>query len=161
VFALCLAQALYLPVAYALGCWIFEPNGYTATDFGNAFGAGKLALQGMPAAAYDALAHKQAQIAAVGHEFVGAFPWYYPPTYFFVAIALASFPFVTAWLGCLCLPFPIYLAAMRAIIGHRVGIFLACAFPAVLSNFLVGQNGFLTAGLLGGSLAVMERRPWL
>src|SRR5262249_35571689 len=42
-----------------------------------------------------------------------------------------------------------------------VAIFLACAFPAVLSNVLVGQNGFLTAGLLGGTLATMERRPWL
>jgi arabinofuranan 3-O-arabinosyltransferase len=161
VFALCVALALYLPTAYALGCWIIEPNGYTATDFGNAFAAGKLALQGMPAAAYDIVAHKQALIEVVGHDFAGSFPWYYPPTYFFVAVALASFPYAAAWVGWLALTFPIYLATMRAIIGDRVGILLACAFPAILSNFLVGQNGFLTAGLLGGSLVMMERRPWL
>jgi arabinofuranan 3-O-arabinosyltransferase len=31
----------------------------------------------------------------------------------------------------------------------------------VLANFIVGQNGFLTAGLVGGALTVMERRPAL
>src|SRR5262249_37425801 len=54
-----------------------------------------------------------------------------------------------------------YLAATRAIIGSRVAFLLAGAFPAILSNFLVGQNGFLTAGLLGGALVSMQRRPWL
>ncbi|MGD0026784.1 MAG: glycosyltransferase family 87 protein, partial [Xanthobacteraceae bacterium] len=33
------------------------------------------------------------------------------------------------------------------------------AFPAVLANFMVGQNGFLSAGLIGGTLTLMERRP--
>jgi hypothetical protein len=31
----------------------------------------------------------------------------------------------------------------------------------VLSNFIVGQNGFLTAGLIGGTLLFIERRPVL
>lgn len=43
-----------------------------------------------------------------------------------------------------------YNAVVRAIIGDRTGYLLAAAFPAVLSNFVVGQNGFQTAGLLGG-----------
>lgn len=40
-------------------------------------------------------------------------------------------------------------------------LLLAVAFPAVLINIRHGQNGFLTAALLGGALAVLERRPLL
>ena len=57
------------------------------------------------------------------------------------------------------LTFPAYVAAVRMIVGQRIGILLACAFPAVLSNLVVGQNGFLSAALLGGALGLMERRP--
>ena len=160
-FALCVAQALYLLTSHLLTHWPLEANGYTASDFVNVWAAGQLALQGTPALAYDLVAHRQAQVAAVGHDFSGNFPWYYPPIYLFVATGLASLPYLTAWVGWSLATFPAYLAAIRAIIGERVAIFLACAFPAVLSNVLVGQNGFLTAGLLGGTLATMERRPWL
>ncbi len=57
--------------------------------------------------------------------------------------------------------FPAYLAATRAIIGDRIGYLLAAAFPAVLANAVIGQNGFLTAALIGGTLVLMERRPIL
>jgi alpha-1,2-mannosyltransferase len=38
-------------------------------------------------------------------------------------------------------------------------LLLTLAFPAVLVNLGHGQNGFLTAALLGGALAVLDRRP--
>jgi hypothetical protein len=161
VFALCVAHAVYLISAYAMGYWIFQANGYIETDFVNAWAAGKLALQGMPTAIYDITAHKQAEIAALGHDVGGAHPWFYPPTYLFVAIALASFPYPIAWLGWTFATFAFYVATMRAIVADRVGLALACAFPAVLQNCLIGQNGFLTAALLGGTLVTMEKRPWL
>jgi arabinofuranan 3-O-arabinosyltransferase len=160
-FALCVAHAVYLASSYVLGHWLYDPNGYSEGDFVNVWAAGQLALHGAPASAYDFVTHKQVQVAAVGHDFAGGFAWYYPPTYLFVAVLVASFPYVPAWVGWVFLTFPAYLATIRIIVGDRLGIFLACAFPAILSNFLVGQNGFLTAGLLGGTLASMERRPWL
>ncbi len=40
-------------------------------------------------------------------------------------------------------------------------LLLALAFPAVLLNVGQGQNGFLTAALLGGALVVLDRRPIL
>jgi hypothetical protein len=160
-FALCMAQAVYLPTAYLLGAWLYGPDGKFPSDFVNVWAAGQLALHGTPAAVYDFVAHRQAQVAVVGHDFSGNFPWYYPPTYLFVAILVASFPYIPAWVGWAFLTFPIYLVTIRGIIGDRLGLFLACAFPAILSNILVGQNGFVTAGLLGGTLANMERRPWL
>ncbi len=38
---------------------------------------------------------------------------------------------------------------------------IAAAFPAVFINVGHGQNGFLTAALLGGALHWLDRRPWL
>jgi alpha-1,2-mannosyltransferase len=40
-------------------------------------------------------------------------------------------------------------------------LLLALAFPAVLINIGHGQNGLLTAALLGGGLVTLERRPLL
>ena len=54
-----------------------------------------------------------------------------------------------------------YLAVMRAIVGRPFGLLLAAAFPIVLNNALVGQNGFLTAALIGGTLYLMPVRPVL
>jgi hypothetical protein len=57
--------------------------------------------------------------------------------------------------------FPGYVIAIRAIVGNRTGFLFACAYPGIVSNFMVGQNGFLTAALIGGTLVCMERRPVL
>jgi arabinofuranan 3-O-arabinosyltransferase len=54
-----------------------------------------------------------------------------------------------------------YLAVMRAIVGRSFGLLLAAAFPVVFTNTLVGQNGFLTASLIGGTLVLMPRWPVL
>ena len=54
-----------------------------------------------------------------------------------------------------------YLAMMRAIVGRPFGLLLAAAFPMVFNNTLVGQNGFLTAALIGGTLYLMPTRPVL
>ncbi len=43
--------------------------------------------------------------------------------------------------------------------GHYLWLLLALAFPAVLINIGHGQNGFLTAALLGGALVLLDRRP--
>ena len=40
-------------------------------------------------------------------------------------------------------------------------LFLALGFPAALWNITAGQNGFLTAALIGGTLGLLERRPAL
>jgi hypothetical protein len=55
----------------------------------------------------------------------------------------------------------VYLAAIHRILPGRVAMLAALGFPAVLSNLSHGQNGFLTAGLLGCALVLLERRPWI
>src|SRR6185295_1703313 len=54
-----------------------------------------------------------------------------------------------------------YAATLGGILRERAGILLALGFPATLWNLTAGQNGFLTAALIGGTLTLMERRPTL
>lgn len=116
-------------------------------------------MAGHAAAAYDWPTYKLMEETAVGHAFEGYFGWHYPPTFLFVAAILSLLPYAPAYALWAFGTFPGYLVAVRAIIGDRVGYLLAAAFPAVLPNFIVGQNGFLTAGLVGGALVLLERRP--
>jgi hypothetical protein len=161
-FALAVAHAVYLVTSYATGSWLVGPEGQAiASDFVNVWAAGRLVLDGHPAAAYDWPVHKAMETIAVGHAFDGYFGWHYPPPFLFAAAALATLPYVASYAGWVVLTFPAYLAAIRGIVGDRSGYLLACAFPAVLSNFIVGQNGFLTAGLIGATLLFVERRPVL
>jgi alpha-1,2-mannosyltransferase len=55
--------------------------------------------------------------------------------------------------------------AQRAVdlspLGRGEWLLLALAFPAVLINIGHGQNGFLTAALIGGALVLLDRRPLL
>jgi arabinofuranan 3-O-arabinosyltransferase len=54
-----------------------------------------------------------------------------------------------------------YVAVVRAIVGHNFGVLLALAVPIVFMNALVGQNGFVTAALIGGTLYLIPIRPVL
>ncbi len=161
-FALIVAHVVYLATCYVEGSWLTTRNGGgVPSDFVNVWAAGRMALAGHAASVYDWPAHKLVEESAVGHAFDGYFGWHYPPTFLFVAAVLSLIPYATAWLIWTFGTFPAYLVAIRAIIGDRVGYFLGAAFPAVLANFIVGQNGFLTAGLIGGALTLLERRPAL
>ncbi len=159
-FALVVAHAVYLVTSYLQGVWLVAPDGTgIASDFVNVWAAGRLALEGNPAAVYDWHLHKAMEEIAVGRAFDGYFGWHYPPPFLFAAALLALMPYAIAYAFWVFLTFPVYLAAVRGIVGDRSGYLLAAAFPAVLSNFVVGQNGFLTAGLLGGALLSIEKRP--
>jgi len=161
-FALVVAHAVYLAACYLHGIWIVAPDGSgVQSDFVNVWAAGRLALEGHPASAYDWPTHKLVEQAAIGHPFAGYFGWHYPPSFLFVASGLALLSYAAAYAIWVFGTFPIYAVAIRAIIGDRIGYLLAAAFPAVLSNFIVGQNGFLTAGFFGGALVLLERRPIL
>jgi arabinofuranan 3-O-arabinosyltransferase len=158
--ALSLNTVLFLLVSLGTGQWLLDKAGRLAdSDFVDVWAAGRLALDGHAAAAWDWAIHRDAEVAALGHDFPGNYGWHYPPTYLFVAAALATLPYLVALLGWLAVTLPLYVAAVRAIMGERLGILIACAFPAAMWNMLVGQNGFLTAALIGFTLLALDTRP--
>jgi arabinofuranan 3-O-arabinosyltransferase len=158
--ALTLNAALFLLGSFATGQWLLDKAGRLAdSDFVDVWAAGKLALDDNAPAAWDWAIHRDAEVAALGHDFPGNYGWHYPPTFLFAAMALAMLPYLAALLAWLAVTLPLYVAAVRAIMGERLGILIACAFPAVMWNMLVGQNGFLTAALIGFMLLSLDTRP--
>src|ERR1700684_2133320 len=141
-FALVVAHAVYLAACYLHGIWIIAPDGTgVQSDFVNVWAAGRLVLEGHPASAYDWATHKIVEEAAVGHPFAGYFGWHYPPPFLFVAAGLAFLSFAAAYAVWVFAPFPIYLAAIRAIIGDRTGYLLPDAFPPMINNLILLHKG--------------------
>jgi len=135
------------------------------TDFSNVYAAGTYVLDGNPDAPFDPpqqYAREQA-IFGAATPFYG---WHYPPYFLFVAGALAKMPYGLALVVWQAGTLALYLFAIWAIVaastrtaGRGDWPLLALAFPAVLINIGHGQNGFLTAALIGGALVCLDRRP--
>jgi arabinofuranan 3-O-arabinosyltransferase len=160
--ALVASYLVFLAGAALQGQFLLDPLGRPiANDFVNIYAAGRLVLEGHPAAAYAWELHKQAEDTAVGYVFSGYYNWPYPPAFLFVAAAIAALPFAPAGLAWLALTFVLHAASIRGIIGTRLGILLAAAFAGAIWNVTAGQNGFLTAALIGGTLLCLDRRPIL
>jgi hypothetical protein len=129
------------------------------SDFSNVWSAGRMAQEGRAAEAYDWAAHHAAQKAAFADPNIPFYGWHYPPFFLIAAALLAFLPYTAAWAFWMAATLPLYLAAMRAIIPAKGALLAAVAFPAVFVNVTHGQNGFLTAALLGGAMLLLDRRP--
>ena len=144
----------------ALADELIDRNGKPiGTDFSNVWAAGTLVLDCEPAAPYDPVRQHAAEIEAFGGRQVPFFGWHYPPLFLIVAAGLALLPYGWGLATWMALTLPAYLIAMRAIVPRPETVLVALAFPAVYVNLGHGQNGFLTAALLGGSLLLLDKRP--
>jgi hypothetical protein len=159
---LALGYLVVLGGAYLDGHFLTDTHGQPiANDFVNVWAAGRLTLDGDAAAAYDWPLHKAAEVRAVGHDFANYYGWHYPPMFLFVAAALATLPYLVAAVLWLAATLAAYAATLGGILGTRAGVFVGLGFPAALWNATAGQNGFLTAALIGGTLGLLERHPAL
>lgn len=131
------------------------------TDFSNVWTAGQMALHGRAAEAWDWSTQFAVQRAVHGPQLTEFYGWHYPPPFLLVAALLASLPYVPAlivWqLGTLA-PFA---WMMHRLVPRRETLLLTLAAPVTMVCLLHGHNGFLTALLLGGGLALLDRRPIL
>ena len=159
---LALAYLVMLSGAWLQGQFLTDAeNRPIANDFVDVYAAGRMALSGDAASAYDWPLHKAAEVRALGHDFSGYYGWHYPPPFLFVAAVLALLPYLGAVFVWLAGTLAAYALTLRCILRDRAGIFVALGFPAAIWNVTAGQNGFLTAALIGGTLAALERRPAL
>ena len=154
--------------AFAIVTWtaladgLIDRNGKpVGTDFSNVYAAGRLTWQGHPADVYDPPLQHAAEKQIFAGRDVPFHGWHYPPFFLGVAFLVASIPYAWGLAIWLAASFAAYLAAMWAILPRRETLLIAAAFPAVFVNVGHGQNGFLTAALLGGALQLLDRRPWL
>jgi len=134
-----------------------KPLGY---DFITFWSAGRLALEGRAAAAFDMQAIFEAQRAAVPSSDV-IFLWHYPPTFHLVASALALLPYLVSYFAFMVLSLALFLLVMRKLLPWKDAGILLLAFPGVFICLLHGQNSLLSAALMGGAILMLDRRPLL
>jgi Glycosyltransferase family 87 len=158
-----IAYALSLAWRLVHGQWIFLPDGrLRCVDFGWMWLSGKFAAAGNPAQIFDYPVFSAAQIALFGHDNCPFFtPFVYPPTYLFITYLLGFMPYVIAFAAWVTVTLFLYGTAVYAIIPRRAAVVVALAPFFVPVNADFGHNGFLTAALIGFSLASLERRPRL
>ncbi|HEY5338912.1 MAG TPA: glycosyltransferase family 87 protein [Rhizomicrobium sp.] len=161
-FGAALAYLIFLAAMFLGHFWLRDAGGTPiANDFIDVFAAGKMTAAGHAAAVYDWQAHRAAEVAVAGEDFVGYYGWHYPPPFLFIATALSRLPYFAAFLLWVVATLPLYVFAVARIAGKREAVLWACAFPAVALNAYVGQNGFVTAGLIGAMLLLLEDNPIL
>ncbi|WP_315763289.1 MULTISPECIES: glycosyltransferase family 87 protein [unclassified Bradyrhizobium] len=128
-------------------------------DFINYWSGAAVALQGHAARAYDFLGFHAFEQSVVGPT-LDLYHYSYPPVMLLLTLPLALLPYVPALGLWLIGTWYAFYRALKAASGEGV-LLLALATPAVFINAMLGQNGALTAALLGGGLVLLERRPVL
>jgi hypothetical protein len=138
--------------------WQGKPLG---TDFSQVWTAGRMALDGRAAEAWDWDAHRAVQEAFHGPRLAEWYGWHYPPPFLLVAAALAAMPYLPAlfaWQAATLLPFALLISRFT---GRREAWLFVLAAPVTLICVMHGHNGFLTALLLGGGLMLLDKRPFV
>jgi hypothetical protein len=157
---------IQLTILIMLALWqhgvITDRSSPTSSDFVSFYAAGKLALNGTPALAYDQAAHFQAQMPFT----VPGSPYqyfFYPPILLLLFAPLALLPYTLAFYLFEFATLGGFLLTMRAVLRQPGWDWIGpvIAFPAIFWTFGLGQNAFLTAALFAGFTLLVQRRPAL
>jgi hypothetical protein len=124
-------------------------------DYVSFWAAGRLTLNGHPALAYDIPAHHAAEQLA-GHV-RRLLPFPYPPPFLALVSLFALLPYGAS--------FYVWVVATAAFWGWAARRFAPSAYafsiPSVHADYLSGQTGFLTSGILIAGLSLVDTAPWL
>ena len=132
------------------------------TDFLSFWAASTIALSGTPEAVYDIGAHWAAQRSVFPGVDVGYSAFFYPPVFLLICLPLGLLPYLAALAVWLAASGYAFWRVAGAFLGRSGDAALALlAFPAVFINIAHGQNGFLSAALLGGGVLALQKRPLL
>ena len=147
---------------YMAGAWIIDRTGMPVySDFTDAWVAGIEALRGKAATIYEPGEFIKLQSALLGPRDFFYPNWPYPPTFILILAPLGALPYFDAFVVWDIATLLGFIIVVYFIVRQRPAIALLLASPYTLWNFLAGQNGFLTASLIGASLLFLERRPVL
>jgi hypothetical protein len=133
--------------------------GYARSDFILPYSAALLALDGAPEKAFDyAPIHaKEKQVS--GDLAVGMIPWAYPPFYQLAIMPLSRLSYISAFRAFVLMN----LALLAIVVWHIYPgwhtLLLLLIFPAAVFSTATGQNGNLSAALIGAGLLLLKRKP--
>jgi alpha-1,2-mannosyltransferase len=150
-----IASVIWIALAHGL---VDRNNKPLGTDFSNVYAAGTLTLAGKADVAYDWPSEHAVENATFGQD-VPFFGWHYPPQFLMMAAVLALVPYGWALALWMAATLSTYVVVIRAIVPRPMTVLVALAYPAVFVNLGHGQNGFISAALLGGALLLLDRHP--
>ncbi len=127
-------------------------------DFVTFWAASRLALDGVPALAYDTsvLFDLERMVAGPHTKFT---PWHYPPTFMLAVMPAALLEFHIALYFWLLIPLVALSWLTQELFRTRTFAWTLPLYPSAVLCLVSGQNGFLTALLIGAMLFHLERRP--
>ena len=126
-------------------------------DFVNYWSGAFLAAHGRAAEVYDFVAFHVFEQSVTGPA-IQSYHYSYPPMLLLLTLPLAFIPYVPALGVWLIATWYGFYRALRLTSEQSV-LLLSLAAPALFVNAVGGQNGALTAALLGGGLVLQGRRP--
>ena len=148
-----LALSTIFLISIPVAAWVYYSQ-RPGVDFASFWAAGRLALTGTPALAYDIEQHRAVELSVV--SLGGLMPFPYPPPFLFVVTPLAIPAFWLGYLLWICATSGLYLVATRSLMPPR----FALAHPAALVNSIIGQNGLLTAAIFLFGLSMVTAQPF-
>jgi Glycosyltransferase family 87 len=139
-----------------------NPHRGESTDFLMLYASGRMAASGHAPFVYDLARQSVLQQHIFGKTTLdGFFPFYYPPIYLLACAIFAPLPYLVGFAAWVLATGALFFAALRRIVGDWRLALALCSFPAAILNLALGQNAFLTAGLLGWGLLLVDRSPGL
>jgi hypothetical protein len=130
-------------------------------DFINSWMGGRSAFAGGPGPWFDAETYNAALRQITGRPDIPVHYWSYPPHIVLLLWPLGLLPYLPAYVLWCGLGLALYVFAARCGGARQNRILFLAIAPGVAVNMFFGQNGFLTAALMIGGLANLDRRPVL
>ena len=160
ILAFVVALDFKLAADQSFSTFILDPGGFpVGRDFLNTWMGGRSVFSGGPADWFDADVYMAALRKVTSISDLAPMYWSYPPHLLFFIWPFGLPGFLPSYIVWCVVGLALYVwAAVASGVDRKYWLFLAVA-PAVTVNVFLGQNGFLTAALLIGGLANLDRRP--
>src|SRR5215472_17007755 len=147
---------------YMAGIWLVDSDGVPRyIEFTNFWFAGSQALHGQTAVIYDPVQFTTVQQTLVGAGRYVYDIWPYPPTFFLILAPFAALPYFASFLSWDLATLLGCIGAVYLIVRRVSAIPVVLASPFTAFDLAYGQDGLLTASLLGASLLFLESQPVL
>ncbi len=138
----------------------FSPETRLQKDFAVFYAAAKAVSAGDVQEIYN-IDKFQPFVEQIVGQISGIAPWLYPPIFLLFISHLAVLPYLPAMFVWLFTTLFGYIMVIRKIVPHPYIYKLVLGFSASYINFDLGQNGFLSAFLLGAGLLLLKKKPLL
>ena len=154
--ALAAIFALFALIIYRRGGFDLSDNAI-GPDFSSFWAASRQVLVGRSADVYVPRLHQLAELP-YSREYEAFF---YPPTYLLICLPLALAPFFVSYVAFVSTTAALFTAIIWRILKSPRSLVAVLSYPVTYMDIIGGQNGFLTAAILGCGLSIIDRQPRL